>query len=707
MPNSAPPPDLAGQRILAAIMFTDIVNFSARMVLDEEHTLKLIDRDFELMKQLCQQFEGQVVKGLGDGMLMYFASAVQAVSCALEIQKSLANAATALNPLDVLNHRIGIHLGDVIFRQTDVLGNGVNIAARIQNEAEPGGICISQTVYDVVKNRLQLPAIYWGPRKLKGIPEAIPLYQIRCTQGARVLISHSDREPELSLATQIYQALEAAGYETFMAVETFGYERESGSRDYWWLLCIEEELRRSDYFLLLLSQASATSEFITEKVRRARELRNSRPDNRPAILPIRVNPVDWSLSYDLRSHLLPFEQRDWRSPDDTPIVLQEVLTLLADTGEAKVRLVEAEIEQPRPEFLSVPASVGAIAPPLPAAAPELPEGSVSLDSAFYVERPPIEERCQETIVQPGALIRIKAPRQMGKTSLMARILHYAQQQGYRPVSLSFQLADSAIFEDLTKFLRWFCVNVGRGLQLPNKLAYYWDDEFGNKISCKDYFENYLLSEISSPLVLGLDEVDLVFPYPQIADDFFGLLRAWHEEAKYRDIWKKFRLVVVHSTEVYIPLNVNQSPFNVGLPIELPEFSQPQVNELVQRHGLNWHPSQVEQLMATIGGHPYLVRLALYHMARQDTTLSQLLATAPTEAGLFKDHLRWRLWNLGQHPELATAMKEVVAASSPVRLDSMQAFKLHSMGLVNLQGNECSPRCDLYRQYFRDRLGISR
>jgi hypothetical protein len=98
-------------------------------------------------------------------------------------------------------------------------------------------------------------------------------------------------------------------------------------------------------------------------------------------------------------------------------------------------------------------------------------------------------------------------------------------------------------------------------------------------------KDYLLPSINSPLTLCLDEVDTVFNHPDIASDFFGLLRAWHEAAKNSDLWKKLRLVVVHSTEVYIPMNINQSPFNVGLPIELPEFNAGQVQDLAARHGL--------------------------------------------------------------------------------------------------------------------------
>ncbi|RUT02578.1 hypothetical protein DSM106972_060560 [Dulcicalothrix desertica PCC 7102] len=152
---------------------------------------------------------------------------------------------------------------------------------------------------------------------------------------------------------------------------------------------------------------------------------------------------------------------------------------------------------------------GQNSPPLPVAEPELPEGQVELASAFYIERPPVELRCYEAIVKPGSLIRIKAPRQMGKTSLMARILHHASQNGCLTVPLSFQLADGKVFTDLDKFLRWFCLRVAKKLELPNKLVDYWDEIFGSKDNCTDYFEEYLLKEINQPLVLGLDEVDLV------------------------------------------------------------------------------------------------------------------------------------------------------------------------------------------------------
>ncbi|TBR58024.1 serine/threonine protein kinase [Mastigocladus laminosus UU774] len=340
-------------------------------------------------------------------------------------------------------------------------------------------------------------------------------------------------------------------------------------------------------------------------------------------------------------------------------------------------------------------------------APEIPQGQVPLDSAFYLERPPIETDCYKAILQPGALIRIKAPRRMGKTSLMSRILQSATNYGYRTVSLNFQLGDKAIFQDLDKFLRWFCASISLGLQVQNQLTDYWDELFGSKISSKIYFEQYLLAKTTSPIVLGLDDVDMLFQYPDLADDFFGLLRAWHEEAKNREIWKKLRLVVAHATEVYIPLNVNKSPFNVGLPIELQSLNKEQVQALGERYRLNCSEQALEQLFALVGGQPYLVRLAFYYSWQLGITLEQLLSTALSSNGIYCEHLQQQLWNLQQNPELIAAFARVVKASTPVELCLEQAFKLQSMGLVNLCGNQATPSCKLYAEYLGDHLNNHR
>jgi adenylate cyclase len=167
-----------GQRLLAAIMITDAVGFSTHMSVDEEQTLRLIDRDLTLIGGICHDFGGTVLKSTGDGLLMYFLSAVEAVSCGLEIQRRLVDGIAGLAPHQYLDHRIGIHLGDILVSEQDVMGNGVNITARLQTYAKPRGLCVSRTIYDVVKARLNLHASFLGPLHLKNIQEPVPAYQL-------------------------------------------------------------------------------------------------------------------------------------------------------------------------------------------------------------------------------------------------------------------------------------------------------------------------------------------------------------------------------------------------------------------------------------------------------------------------------------------------------------------------------------------------
>ena len=329
-----------------------------------------------------------------------------------------------------------------------------------------------------------------------------------------------------------------------------------------------------------------------------------------------------------------------------------------------------------------------------------PEGSVPLNSPLYLERSRVESLCYNAIATVGSLIRIKAPKLMGKTSLMARIIEQGKLANYRTAYLDLSSVERGIITNLDKLLRWLCLMITRQLNLKNRVDDYWDTEIlGSNDNGTVYFEEYLLAEIESPLVLALDNVDRVFPYSEVVEDFLGMLRSWHEKGKIFPRWKQLRLVMAHSTECYISLDMNQSPFNAGIPIELLEFNRKQLEELVRLHKLNWNNSQVQALMEMVGGHPYLLRLALYEVSSGQLTLKQLLREAPTEAGIYSNHLRGNLETLQQVPELSQAFKKVVTSLEPVELDSMQIYKLHSMGLVKQKYNQVMPRCNLYREYY--------
>ena len=334
---------------------------------------------------------------------------------------------------------------------------------------------------------------------------------------------------------------------------------------------------------------------------------------------------------------------------------------------------------------------------------KLLDGRVPIGSPYYIERPE-QLICYLEITKPGAFIRIKARQQMGKTSLMMRVIAYAAKQKYQTVRLSLERVDSTVIKDIKKFLRWLCANVTRQLQLESKLNEYWDEDIGSIESCTFYFQDYLLSKIDSPIVLALDEVDHIFQSPEIANDFLSMLHSWYGEAKEMKLWQKLRIILVKSTEVYISMNINKSPFNTGIAIDLSPFSLEQIQELAQRYQIKLLPEEQNQLMRLVGGHPYLINITFYHIKCHHATLESLIKTAATDTGIYSDHLHRHLQNLQQYSELKTAFEQVLRAVTPVELEQALAFKLKSMGLVvQLEGNLVMPSCDLYRRYFYDVL----
>ena len=333
---------------------------------------------------------------------------------------------------------------------------------------------------------------------------------------------------------------------------------------------------------------------------------------------------------------------------------------------------------------------------------EFPGQPLNLGSLFYIDRPPIEARCQAALTKAGALVRIRAPQRMGKTSLLNRALSQAESLGDCAIRISLGQVEPNTLANLDKFLQWICLNISQKLGLPVNLSDYWDADFGSLISCTTYVQA-LLQGLDSNLVLGLDEVDWLLAEPETARGFFALLRSWHEEANSLAVWQKLRLIVVHSTEVYIPLNLHQSPFNVGLPLRLPAFTVEQTMDLARAHGLREADGGLRSLHSLVNGHPYLLQLAFYSLHQGELSLADLLQTAPTQAGIYSHHLR-RLWQtLKDQPDLRQALAQVIEA--PSILDPTLAYQLESMALVQLEGNVAEMSCELYGVYFRAVLEI--
>ena len=166
------------QRKLAAIMFTDLVGYVALSQRNEAVALELLKEHQELLRPLFSQHNGTEIKTIGDAFLVEFASAVEAARCAVEIQKALTAHTSVVTPERRIKVRIGLHLGDVVYEEGDVLGDGVNIASRLEPLAVPGGICVSEDVAHQIENKIDLPLELLGEKEFKGIKKPVTVYRL-------------------------------------------------------------------------------------------------------------------------------------------------------------------------------------------------------------------------------------------------------------------------------------------------------------------------------------------------------------------------------------------------------------------------------------------------------------------------------------------------------------------------------------------------
>src|SRR5581483_10969386 len=192
--GEAKPTDTIGMaRKLAAILSTDVAGYSRLMGDDEEATIRTLTAYRTLLSSLIQQYRGRVVDAPGDNLLAEFASVVNAVRCAVEIQQSLKTQNAELPDHRQMRFRIGINLGDVIVEGERLYGDGVNIAARLEGLAEPGGICISGTEYDQVENKLALTYDYQGEQTVKNIAKPVRTYRVVMDEAAATLAEQAVR----------------------------------------------------------------------------------------------------------------------------------------------------------------------------------------------------------------------------------------------------------------------------------------------------------------------------------------------------------------------------------------------------------------------------------------------------------------------------------------------------------------------------------
>ncbi len=356
---------------------------------------------------------------------------------------------------------------------------------------------------------------------------------------SRIFISYKrDVEPDEPVAQAICAALQVH-HDVFidrkMLVGTPWAER------------IEAELERSDVLIVLLSAHSVHSEMVEHEVALAYRFGQAKQaaggGNCLRILPVRLG-YRQPFQYPLSRYLDPLNWAMWTDAGDTAGLIAELLRAIA--GEP-LSITEAD----KPNLLEVKTSTeipnpASSAQPVPLESPD--QGTMALESRLYIRRVEDDRALRAVDAQEGTVI-IKGARQMGKSSLLNRMISGAVDRDQRVIFLDFQLFDQPALENRERFFRQFCTFLADELELPNRLDEYWDVDLPLPKICTSYMGRYLLKGIEEPVVLAMDEVDRVLN-TSFRSDFFGMLRSWHNKRAMSKLWRRFSQVLVISTEPY-------------------------------------------------------------------------------------------------------------------------------------------------------------
>ena len=509
---------------------------------------------------------------------------------------------------------------------------------------------------------------------------------------------HAD--PDQKLAAYLHEFLTGRGHDVF--IDTSLRTGEA------WLEEIDRQIKTSDFLIVLLSKESADSEMVQAEVRRAYEYRKLQ--GRPRTLPVRI-AYGGLLPYSIDAFLDPVQYVVWESEADDERVAQEILQAvegcLPKRAPIQLRPVAEGEELTISEDGRAIADDDTLHAPLPQFDPrfldelEAPGGAVKLRDRLYVERG-ADAHLRREVVRSGTTTTIRAARQTGKSSLLVRGVHHAREAGAQVVCLDMQRVDRDHLKAPDVFLRYLAECIVRRLRLDvAEVEKLWGGSFGPQDKLTYLMEDYVLPESDGSIVLAMDEVDRLLQ-TTLHNDFFALLRSWHNNRALDERWNQLNIVMVISTEPYLLIaDVNQSPFNVGLRLYLKDFGEAQVRDLNRRHGSPVTERDFPQLMEWLGGHPYLTRKALYALVTERLTWAELVRLAPTDHGPFGDHLRRYHWLLRDEPHLSEALKDVMRHERCA--DEMAFFRLLRAGLVKGSGDRCACRCDLYRVYFEERL----
>jgi hypothetical protein len=349
---------------------------------------------------------------------------------------------------------------------------------------------------------------------------------------------------------------------------------------------------------------------------------------------------------------------------------------------------------------------------------DLLTGVVPPDSNLYVEREADKTSMEalQTVNNCRTIlpfIRIKGAKGMGKSSLLMRLRHRlktdkAQVVGF--VDLAGDSFEPEAFTNLNKLLYRFTQAINQtfsklvsSLNLP-PLKEYWEEDLAPGLNCSNYIR-LIFSHIKKPKTLFIDGIDKVLESEKLRSPFCNVLRSWCVEemtlvSESPLIWPS--VVIAYSTDKYAENGILVSSlYNVGIELELKEFTFPQMEELIEKYGLHLSQDEVKVLYKLVGGHPTLTNQSLYFLNQEGKNLSKLESQATLVNGPFGNHLLHHLELLQKKPELRQCFSKIMNGE---KYDNeFVKYQLEKAGLIKIDDTMVTVRFELYKKYFQEHL----
>lgn len=330
-----------------------------------------------------------------------------------------------------------------------------------------------------------------------------------------------------------------------------------------------------------------------------------------------------------------------------------------------------------------------------------------LKSPFYISRSPLEEIATYQLKQPGGFVFVAGGQNAGKTSLILQVLDFSSQNTYETIYLDLKEISMIPNLSFDYLLNWLCKKITQKLKIPAKIQELWQEELGSKINTTLYFENYILLEIQTPLILALDNFDHLCNSVKFAEDFLLLLKFWHQQSQEDALWKNLRILLATSLENADQLAFNNSPDTGEILIKLPPFTPQQVEQLAHRYGLTWFQAEFAQkVIQYLGSNPYLLQITLSNVANsspapleQQQRLEYILNHPLREIGIYQTHLQTLLNILETDLPLKSAFQKIIKNFPEVNLENQLKLKLEDLGLIQPQNSQITISSQLYQQYF--------